>query len=1358
MYTLSEIFKGQPNGIDNDINIIRSNVQYKTGSDNMEYILFELEMRDNNGRKVHLFKAIKMYRLIKLPDAIKQSTKMMDIHAQLLSSFYESNIKYVSILARIENTGTDSPIGLLQLYGVQGVAKTIEDAKRIADQDFAGLTSALQGNYRTIEFRYLNSKEAEWLREKMAHMKHIQVVRGIPSARKSAADRSAKGFGGQDQDSGSEETSEQFAAGLANHEFIAMTLSSPIEYSILENWLTKTSKKQTYWNSIMQGSTSLSAGINLPVMFSANLGASSGMSDGISDSTSEGFSTSHSVSEGTSFSTSESVSQSTSFSESISTSDSMSTSDSVGHSEGMSTGENFGVSENVGSSAGISHSEGQSASTSSGVSQGTSYGESSSNSHSTSTSQSTSESFGFSESHSTSNSVTNSSGVSNSQSESFGTSQSVGQSSSTSHSQSSSQSSGSSWGGSSSTSHGTSSSVGSSSSSSMNMGGNKGSSTSGGVNASFGIGGSINKGSSEGSSWGVGSSHGTSNSFGTSSSSSSGSSWGGSSSSSVSSGVSTSNGVSSSQGTSHSNSFGTTTSQSQSVGQSVSNGTSTSHGTSTSQGFGESFGTSTGQSWGSSQSTSNSVSNGTSTSDGWSQGMSHGNGKSYGQSVGNSESVSTSQGLSRGFGISKSQSMSQSNGYSQGVSRGTSSSESWGEGTSFGRSQGTSSSVSNSTSTGMGASMGIGASVGIGKSYQFIDSEVQNIVELLEFQKNRLKTAINGRLGAFFVDMYIATENELGKAAARTAAKSAWGNEQAMICPLQILEPDEEESKHLLYHMNAFSPCAKKEKDRTGQLEGYKYTTILTASELTAYTHVIRLSDGGLFADIQNIPELAVPSEMSGEIYIGKIISGYRWTYENGYKTPFDYRISNDNIMHGLFCAGSRSGKTVAALRFVAELANYIRRKPHNKRMRIVAMDPKKDWRKLARYVEPERFRLYSMGDPDFFPFKLNPLKVPHGVDAEFHLDTLIDVFCRSYGLGVRSVIILLDTLKTLYDREGVFETTDPYEITERSGRITIATAYDFLNAKKTNGEFGRDKADAVDKVLDRLSRFAWKNGVLYKLYCQTDGMSIDELLGQDDVIVLESGKIQSNNMAFIFGFITASIYMYAKYHPNNFLDEKQFETCLIVEEANRVLSGEGGGSEAGIQGQSIFEEMLDQAAGLGLFVFSITQKPSLMPSSILANSGLIWAGRMSIEDDINAVMAILGKDSKIDDRPIKKFFSLTPTGWFICKQSRTFDYKDSAPVLVGVDRLDVDDVTDDELSDMMNMHMIRKQQEEIEKLNLDLNNQFNFNNFNNNFNEPMMGYNEPMMNYDNQMNYNQSMDFSEQNMNFNNIEDFNRF
>ena len=231
--------------------------------------------------------------------------------------------------------------------------------------------------------------------------------------------------------------------------------------------------------------------------------------------------------------------------------------------------------------------------------------------------------------------------------------------------------------------------------------------------------------------------------------------------------------------------------------------------------------------------------------------------------------------------------------------------------------------------------------------------------------------------------------------------------------------------------------------------------------------------------------------------------------------------------------------------------------------------------------------------------------------------------------------MILMDAFKSLYEEAGVFDTEDKQEITNRSAKCTLKKAYEKL--EETKGSVGRDKAEALDKALDRLKRYSWDTGVLCKLYSQEDGMSIDELLGADDVIVLESGKIQGNNMSFIFGMITASVYTYAKYCDNNFLSEDQYETLLVVEEANRILTGEQAGeSTGGIQGESIFEEMLDQAAGLGIFVVSICQKPTALPLSVIVNSGLLFAGKMSYDKDIELVLSAEGKELRYTSREIK--------------------------------------------------------------------------------------------------------------------------
>lgn len=909
--------------------------------------------------------------------------------------------------------------------------------------------------------------------------------------------------------------------------------------------------------------------------------------------------------------------------------------ESIGQSLSQTFGQSFGRSEGVS----VTDTVSQSYSVSSGQTFGQSFGVSTGTSESTGLSHTVGQNQGVSQS--ISESVSQSHTVGNSQSISAGTSHSTG--TSWSQGESSSSSSGTSENSSSGWSEGTGTSDG--------YGNSTGSST--GVNGGifgFGGNGSVNEGSST--------NHGTSTNTGESGSSGSGSSQ--------------SNGTGTSSSYGGSESFGTSTSWSQGFSESFGTSHSTgitngvSFGESVSDGISSTTGTSTGQTASNSMSESVSVSEGV----------------SVGKSVGHSQTVSATESVSNGT--------SQSASTTQNVSSGKSTSE--GTSSSTGQSLGTSGTVSSGTS----GSMGLGPSIGYNKSYQWLDQQVKDILELLEFQNERIKYALRGS-GAFYTYVYIATETHDALHAAQALAKSTWQNEYAMVSPIQVLDLSEEEQRHLLYHFSAFSSDVTRES--VAGAEDYKYCTVLLPSEYTAYTHLPRVSEGGIFAEVNDVPKFAVPSMLKGEIFMGKILSAERYSMNNGYLTPYDYRVSEGELMHGFFTGASRSGKTVAAMRFIAELTK-VRRKKTGKRLRIVCMDPKQDWRGLARFVEPERFRFYSMGNPNFHPLHFNPCKIPKGVLPQVWVDVMIEVYCRSYGLLERGKQLLGETFYSLYEEAGVFAVCGKpgWEdiVPELSANVTFAAAYERMNKYKTDmdngtskkGRSGNDTKDAYSRLLERLSAFGREFSIERRLFGESDGLGIDDLIGADDVTVMESKGLEATFQSFIFGVITAGFFRYAVGQERGYLAPDQYETVLVIEEANEVLTGSDtagtGNSNMGLSGQSEFEKMLDQSAGYGLFVFAITQKIADMPKSIIANAGLVFAGKVKTEDDVNVIVRTIARDPKFDDRDIAKWFPRSPTGWFVCQSSRTFSFMDTEPILVKIAMLNISTPSNSEIDEIL--------------------------------------------------------------------------
>lgn len=1354
------------NRVSNNIKIIDSYAIYDENSDSinkrkLKYLCYEIEtLNPDTGETYHFYKAIKFARIIRIPKASKQSTSFMDMHQQVLSAVYEQKINLVTIIANVIKPVS---LGLLYLYGVQGVADNIAKAKEIADNDFISLMASLQGTYRVLEMRVIQAQESEWLREKIFNMDFITIAKGIPKANKSGEDMGNKGIGGKNLNPDSQGTLEEFIAGMADYEYVIEVLNTPVPKATLQDWSFKLEKDMTDWNSQLQGTKSLSFNISIPMMYAANQSTSQGWNKAYADASSTGHSIGESFTQsfgenvgeslsqsyghtvgqtvgqsyGESLSHSQSISQGHTVGNSLSHSLSSGTSQNVGFNSGANTGASIGqnigqsLGQSIGQNTGMSHNVGNSQN----VSLSDTYGASNTNTHGISQGQSYNQSFGqnVSNSHNVGTSYGTSfnqgTSISQSNSATVGTTDGYSQGSSFSHgtnsSSNSSSSVGTSLGQNFGLSSGSNSNTGSSHGKSNSHSDNSSSSFNGSISVPFigaNIGGSLSSGSSDSSgtsssssdSWGLNDGNSYGISYGNSAGYSNGYSSGTSDTMGLSNSVSHSNSVSQSASVGRSDSmsvgqswganesFGTSYGKSYNEGFGVNYGTSDSqsigqsHSMGMSQGYGanESYGASVGQSM--SNNMSNSLGASQSQNVGQSIGQSLGygvnNSESYGATQSVSDSVTQSQGITNGVSRSMSQSQSVSNSMTRGTSQSYGQSQSISNGNTTGdstsRSQTSSLGNSGAYVNGASSSMGFGPSIGYNKSYQWKDQQVQDILEMLEYENERYKKSLRGE-GAFYTYLYIGCPSRDALAAAKATAKSTWQNQFAITQPLQILDLTKEEQNSLLTYFTAFSADISKEKF-LGEKRN-KYSTILLPSECVAYTHLPRISEGGVFADVNDIPKFAVPSMMEGEIYMGTVLSAERYTMLNGYRTQYDFKISEKELMHGYFTGASRSGKTVAAMRFVAELSK-IRRSETGKRLRIVCMDPKKDWRTLARFVEPERFRFYSLGNASFHPIKINPLIIPRGVIPQTWIDGIIDIYCRAYGLLERGKQMMGETIYKLYEEQNIFEISedDPdweEKVHELSKNVTFQKVYNKMLSIKveledphnSRGRAGNDTRDAYARLLDRLQAFSRPYSIESKLFGTSEGIGVDDMIGNDDVTVLESSGLEKTFKNFIFGIITSGFYKWAKSHEGGFLGENQFETVLVIEEANEVLigndaAGSGGGSSMGltVSGPSEFEEILDQSAGYGLFIIAITQKIADMPKSIIANSGLVFAGRLKTEKDIQVVIRSIGREERYDDRDVLKFFPRMETGMFICQRSRTFDFKDAEPILVSIARLNI--------------------------------------------------------------------------------------
>lgn len=1274
-----------------DIRLLDSWIEF-TDKDCCDFLVYKLKFRDDeSGEWEEVYKAVRFLRLLGVPREIREEETHMDIFADVLSALWASDVDLVHVIARVKE-----PVErVLFLYGVQGVAYDLDEAKAIAREGFASMKASLKGSVPQIRLEQLSATDAEILRQKMYEMKHIQMIRGIPKARRSAAGSSQSSIIGHLSITDAEQQIEELVRGIED-EFVMITVASPVPFPALNDWLHNYTREQSIWASEKEGVKGISVGLGMPIVLGGNVGM--------------GENTGTSVTEGVSETTGTSVTETTGVSEGVGYTES----------ETRTVGENIGYSETVGKSYGVSIGESESysqqwsRSETHTIGTGVTLTETFSETHSDSTSEtigtSISESWGQNESWSTSRGWSESSA--SSESISSGNTYTQGESDTATSGGSITRNVGSSY------QHGTGSSyaeninstrswslnsgVGGQSSENQNMGlgSNRSEGSSGGFrvrdvisfDANIGSGGSFNTGWGwgGGENWSLGSSKSFSMGEGFSISNSN------SYSESFTEGMSEGETWSHSQGASRSwsqsesrsNSFGYTYGTSGSEGHST--GTSYSRSVSDSISHGRSIGLSRGTSIGTSTSTSQSVS----------RGFSYG--ESVSRGITRTESVSDSISRSQSYGQSTSHSVGEASSYSRSVtdSEARAYSRNKGESISRGYSQGL------SHSRGINASMTFGPSISASKSVQWKRMDIESLVELIELQRIRLMAMI--RSGAWYVDVYLLTGDIETKEQAATLARAAfWATDAPQ--PVQIIEPPSEWAEHLKLHATCFSACTAKE-DTPGIMEAYKFSTILLPEELAAYTHLPRGEFGGVITVAERIPLFAVP-ETTGNIYMGRVVSP-----ETGEVTNIPYNFNEKSLMHTLIAGASGTGKTVSSIRYVYSILQ-------NVDCGAVILDWKMDWRALLQYLPPERCRFYGLDASSRIPIKMNLLEPPEYISPTTWRDKVIESMCLAFGLGSKQYGILYKHITELFyehdvirfvgfRRDGGTRVLEKnYETDQETGyrsikipengypevhpdwrknikKVTLATLYMRLREVREVGldRNSRGLADTYDSLLTRLEYYV--SGDLRRLYASEDEdtVKISDFVHGNMVTVLEGGNLDSLNKIFIINVFMQGLFAYCKEKFRRNGNKVDNEILVVLEEAHNVIPGDAKGhSDTALPiTESVWEIAFNEARGYGMYLVAILQVPSRIPTNITANCSNLIIHRLGNEDDTRVVTTLLVRDSQRDHRDIPRFLTRLPVGMAVVKQSRVRNLWEMEPAVIAVDHLVTDTPSDDVLENFL--------------------------------------------------------------------------
>ena len=264
---------GRP-AIPADLEVEKSGVCFIDGRDELDYLWYRLREVEG-GREYAGFRVVRLLQLTFLPLEARSDPGLLQKMRTVLRGLYGSQVSFLYLAAGIFNN-QQTPVGIIQCYGVSAFAATLEEACARSMRSLAALKAALSGAYRQVRLEPLTVRLAEWIFLSFHDMKHVVVTVGHTDPRENARGGSSALLHNPLVDAG--QTAQQYTLqqneilfrGMSDlkEEFLFLVLTSPVQLADITEMLTGLAENTSTWAAWQTGVRGISFGVSLPALLS----------------------------------------------------------------------------------------------------------------------------------------------------------------------------------------------------------------------------------------------------------------------------------------------------------------------------------------------------------------------------------------------------------------------------------------------------------------------------------------------------------------------------------------------------------------------------------------------------------------------------------------------------------------------------------------------------------------------------------------------------------------------------------------------------------------------------------------------------------------------------------------------------------------------------------------------------------------------------------------------------------------------------------------------------------------------------------------------------------------------------------
>ncbi len=331
-------------------------------------------------------------------------------------------------------------------------------------------------------------------------------------------------------------------------------------------------------------------------------------------------------------------------------------------------------------------------------------------------------------------------------------------------------------------------------------------------------------------------------------------------------------------------------------------------------------------------------------------------------------------------------------------------------------------------------------------------------------------------------------------------------------------------------------------------------------------------------------------ASMEGEFFIGNIMYGDKMSH------PI-FLTETDYIKHISISGITGGGKT--NLGFIL-LLNLLK-----KQIPFLVIDWRRSWRDiLTLEKEPvESINVYSIGRGKGVPLLFNPLRGPPGIHYQLWLGTVFESLIKSHlsGPGVSEIL------------SRVFEGKFADFNLDKDSKDGYPNFFDALEEIQRMKLRGRQLLwqDSAIRILRSLTHI----GPAAQAFNARHPVKLEELLKKPVILELDM-ELPKSLRTFFSEIILRFIHLYRLGTG----ESEQLKNVLILEEIHNLFP------QTAIEKREInsLDIIFKEMRGFGCSIVSITQSPSLVPVSILANCNTQIYFSLQHEDDIRTAKKAL--------------------------------------------------------------------------------------------------------------------------------------